>query len=498
VPTLLIRGPDGTLVERELEGRLTVGADDDNDLVWRNDGIEKRHANFFADGGEVVLEQLGGTSGKTKLKPGVRVLIGGYEVSVKPGEQQLSVRKLPAASDTLTDEGSNGAAFPFKLVFTLFGIALAALLGLGAWNRLHSVEPPREPATAPVAAVEKPNAECPNLEDDLKMARDGATQRALDAAERVLACDPLNAEGTSLKRSLRKELDGQALLTRAKEFIDLERDEQALEQLEKIPADTDVFRSALPLLHEVGGRVQHKAQADCDEYTKAGKKALAQPRCDEAARLTKVLAPPKTQQAKGPTLAERVLARTHEPVLAEPLLLYAAGRTAEAMTKLQALRERNDKAALHATADALRKDISNADALYKVGSRALEKGDLERGAAAFHDALALDAKLLPEGDSTLKKNMEHDLAAKAYELGVVQAQRQNWPKACAAWKVGFSFSHVNTELNTSITSDCTNRARPLLDSTSCKDLDDALALAVPGDDLEPRLKQRRTELGCRP
>ena len=84
MPTLLIRGPDGTLVERELEGRLTVGADDDNDLVWRNDGIEKRHANFFADGGEVVLEQLGGSSGKTKLKPGVRVLIGGYEVSVKP------------------------------------------------------------------------------------------------------------------------------------------------------------------------------------------------------------------------------------------------------------------------------------------------------------------------------------------------------------------------------------------------------------------------------
>jgi hypothetical protein len=494
VPTLLIRGPDGTLVERELEGRLTVGADDDNDLVWRNDGIEKRHANFFADGGEVVLEQLGGGTGKTRLKPGVRVLIGGYEVSVKPGEQQLSVRKLPAASDTLTDEGSGGATFPFKLVFTLFGVALAALLGFGAWNRLRPTEPPPQPA----AAVEKPNTECPELENDLKIARDGATQRALDAAEHALACDPLNAEALSLKRSLRKELDGQALLTRAKEFVDLERDEQALEQLEKIPADTDVARAALPLLHEVGGRVQHKAQADCDQYTKAGKKALAQPRCDEAARIAKLLAPPKTQQTHGPTLAERVLARTHEPTLAEALLLYAGGRTAEAMTKLQALRERNDKSALHATADALRKDISNTDALYKVGSRALEKGDLERGAAAFHDALALDAKLLPEGDSTLKKNMEHDLAAKAFELGVVQAQRQNWPRACAAWKVGFSFSHVNTELNTAITSDCTNRARPLVDSSSCKDLDDALALAVPGDDLEPRIKQRRTELGCRP
>jgi hypothetical protein len=496
VPTLLIRGPDGTLVERELDGRLTVGADDDNDLVWRNDGIEKRHANFFADGGEVVLEQLGGAAGKTKLKPGVRVLIGGYEVSVKPGEQQLTVRKLPAPADTLTDESSSGGAtFPFKLVFTLFAVALAVLLGIGAWNRLRVPEP----TVPPVAAVEKPNAECPDLEKDLKIARDGATQRALDAAERALACDPLNAEATSLKRSLRRELDGQALLTRAKEFVDLERDEQALEQLEKLPADTHVARSALPLLHEVGGRVQHKAQADCDQYNKAGKKALAQPRCDEAARIARLIAPPaKSQPPKGPTLAERVLARTHEPTLAEPLLLYAAGRTAEAMTKLQALRENNSKAALHAQADALRKDISNTDALYKVGSRNLEKGDLERAAAAFHDALALDAKLLPEGDSTLKKNMEHELAAKAYELGVVQAQRQNWPKACAAWKVGFSFSHVNTELNTVVTNDCTGRAKTLIDSSSCKDLDDALALSVPGDDLEPRIQRRRTELGCRP
>jgi tetratricopeptide (TPR) repeat protein len=489
VPTLVIRGPDGTLVERELDDRLTVGCDDDNDLVLRSGGVEKRHANFFADGGEVVLEELGPGRGKKRLAPGVRVLIGGYEVQVKPGEQKLSVRRIEGPADTLPQPAEPSAAqFPFRLVFTVFGVALVGLVAIGVWRRL---QPP------PVAVVDPPPVEgCPKLEEDLRIARSGPSPQALEAAERALACDPVNGEALALKRGIPRELDGRELLKRAKEFVDLQRDEQALEQLENVPDGTDVSRDALVLLREVGARVQKRAKTDCDAYGKAGKKGLAQTRCDEAARLEKLLAPLQPAATKGPTLAERVLARVHEPTLVEPLMLYANGHEAEAVVKLQALRERNDKAVLHERADALRKDISNADGLYKVGARALEKGDLERAARAFHDALELDGKLIPEGESALKHNVEREMSQKGFALGTVQAQHGNWSRACAAWKLGFSFFRGDTELNAALTQDCTNRAKQLADSADCKVLAEALALAVPGDGFEEQVSARRAALHC--
>jgi tetratricopeptide (TPR) repeat protein len=477
-------------VERELDDRLTVGCDDDNDLVLRSGGVEKRHANFFADGGEVVLEELGKGRGKKRLAPGVRVLIGGYEVQVKPGEQKLSVRRVEGPADTLPQaaEPVPVAQFPFRLVFAVFGVALVGLVAVGVWRRL---------TPTPVAVVDPPPVEgCPKLEEDLRIARSGPSPQALEAAERALVCDPVNSEALALKRSIPRELEGRALVDRAKELVELQRDDQALEQLEKVPEGTEVSRLSLPLLREVAGRVQKRAKADCDAYGKAGKKALAQTRCDEAARLEKLLAPLQLAAPKGPTLTERVLARVHESALTEPLVLYANGREGEAIVKLQALRERNDKAALHERADALRKDISNADGLYKVGERALEKGDLERAARAFHDALQLDAKLIPEGESALKHNVEHEMSQKGFALGTVQAQHENWPRACAAWKLAFSFFRGDTELNAALTQDCTNRAKQLADSADCKVLAEALALAVPGDGFEEQVSARRTALHC--
>ena len=414
MPTLVIRGPDGTLVEREIVGKLTVGCDEDNDLILRSGGVEKRHANFFADGGEVVLEQGDASSaaetlvdgepmrGRRRLAPGVRVLIGEYEVQVKPGKQ-LTVRKI----ETKPAEQS---PFPFKLLFGVLGAALVVVAAVGLWKRFEA----QQPTVAPPPAISDP---CADLEPHLRIAREGPSPRALEAVEAVLVCDPLHAEANALKRSIPKELEGQALLSRAKEFVDLERDAQALEVLEKLPAGTEVARHALPLLNEVAARVTKQEQKDCDAYSKAGKKSVAQPHCAEAARLREKLAPPKTDDAKAPALADRIKARVKEPQLADALILYAAGRNSEAVTKLQKIRETDKLAALHAQADALRKDISNADALAKVAEHALAKNELERGAKAFSDALELDKRLVPEGGTALRSTAEQQLAERAYQLG---------------------------------------------------------------------------------
>lgn len=495
MPTLVIRGPGGTVVERELEGRLTVGCDDDNDLVLRTGGVEKRHANFFAEGGEVVLEHGADASsaqtivdgepirGRRRLAPGVRVVIGDYEVQVKPG-RQLTVRKVEAP----TPAAAPPSSFPFKLVFALFGVALAAILAVGVWMRLptETDPPPLPPTTDP----------CADLEARLRLARERPSKKGLDAVEAVLECEPLHPEANALKRSIPKELDGEERLAGAKELIELERDAQALEQLEKIPAETHAALTALPLFREVAGRVAKQEKKDCDAYTKAGNRSAAQPHCDEAERLAKKLEPPKSGDEKQPSLAERLKARVPEQPLADALLLYAGGRLGEAQTKLQTVRENDRLAALHARADALRKDIANADALAKVGERALEKGDLERAAKAYSEALALDAALLPEGGSTLRKNAETSLAHRAYQLGAAEADHDNWVRACAMWKTGFAFWRGDLELNRAVTA-CSSRAKQLLASDRCRDLEQAAKLAVDGDTLGPSIEEKLAGLHCK-
>ena len=261
MPTLVIRGPDGTLVEKELVGRLTVGCDDDNDLVVRTGGVEKRHANFFADGGEVVLEELDGSAAKTlvdgeplrrrrRLSPGVRVVIGDYEVQVKPGEHQLRVRKVPA-------EPTPVRPFPFKPVLAVFAVALAGIVFAGLY-RPFSAEPQVEPPV-PAAGVDP----CADLEPKLRIVRGAPSQAALDAADAVLTCEPLHEEANQAKRTIPKELEGQAHLTRAKEFLELGRDDQALDELEAIAPKTSCAQLALPLTTEVALRVAAAAKKSC-------------------------------------------------------------------------------------------------------------------------------------------------------------------------------------------------------------------------------------------
>lgn len=496
MPTLLIRGPDGTLVERELVGRLTVGCDDDNDLVLREAGVERRHASFFADGGEVVLEQLDFSAAQTlvdgeratapvRLRPGVRVLIGGYEVQVKPGSQQLTVKKLDTAASTLTDDGP-AASFPWVAVLVIAGLAFAGLAGAAVFKRLTAPAP----AVVKEAAVKEP---CSDLEPDLRIAREGATQRSLDAVERVLDCEPLHEEANQLERAIVPQLKGDALRVRAGEFAELGQDEQALDVLEQIPKGTEAERLALPLLREVALRLQKRCAADCKAY--AGK-PQAKARCDEAARLASLGAEPKAAPLEGPGLEQKVAARLREPLLEGAVLLYAKGRSSEAMVKLQALRERADKAALHAQADQLRKNIATAEGLYKIGHNALEKHDLVRAVAAFKEARALDEQLLPEGGSVLATTIAQEAASAAYAEGAVHARHQDWVKACAAWKLGFDMYRGNSDLVAALTRDCTERARQLSTSSRCADLATALELAVRGDDLEGPLTKRAEELGC--
>lgn len=231
MPTIVIRHPDGTVEERDVTGKLTVGCDEGNDLVLRAGGVSQRHAQFFADGGELVLENVGSTAATlvdgeaigqpTKLRPGVKVLIGEYEVTLKPDQAQLVVRKVgaPTADNTIPDDDAVAPPAPprrrklksWKIAATF---AVAAGIAAVVWAAWPSATP---------AVVEVPVAPtgpgvtgdpCLDLESMLRVARDGANQKALDAANATLACDPLNREAAGLKRAIEAELKGAAAAER--------------------------------------------------------------------------------------------------------------------------------------------------------------------------------------------------------------------------------------------------------------------------------------------
>ena len=91
--TLVIRYPDGTEQETELAGQLTIGRADGNDLVLAEGGVTRKHARFFTQGGDVMVEDSGSANGTwvdgekieapTRLGSRAQVVIGDYEISVK-------------------------------------------------------------------------------------------------------------------------------------------------------------------------------------------------------------------------------------------------------------------------------------------------------------------------------------------------------------------------------------------------------------------------------
>jgi ABC transport system ATP-binding/permease protein len=106
---IVIRYPDGTEQEQELAGQLTVGRADGNDLVLAEGGVSRKHARFFVDGSEVLVEDTGSANGTfvdgekiggpTKLGPRAQVVIGDYEIKLKPngaGGENGKARSKPS------------------------------------------------------------------------------------------------------------------------------------------------------------------------------------------------------------------------------------------------------------------------------------------------------------------------------------------------------------------------------------------------------------------
>ncbi len=117
---IVIRYPDGTEQEHELAGQLTVGRADGNDLVLAEGGVSRKHARFFVEGPEVLVEDTGSANGTfvdgekidgpTKIGPRAQVVIGDYEIKLKGnGASAAAGKARPSGSKGPVPVGAGAA-----------------------------------------------------------------------------------------------------------------------------------------------------------------------------------------------------------------------------------------------------------------------------------------------------------------------------------------------------------------------------------------------------
>jgi pSer/pThr/pTyr-binding forkhead associated (FHA) protein/tetratricopeptide (TPR) repeat protein len=105
VATLVIKNPDGSQQEQDVASQLTIGRADGNDLILSEGGVSRKHARFFLEGEDMLVEDVGSANGTwvdgekiegpTKLSSKSQVVIGDYEIQLKLGS-----KPLPKASKT--------------------------------------------------------------------------------------------------------------------------------------------------------------------------------------------------------------------------------------------------------------------------------------------------------------------------------------------------------------------------------------------------------------
>lgn len=102
MPTLVIKNPDGSEQEQDVSEQLTIGRAEGNDLILSEGGVSRKHARFFTEGADFMVEDTGSANGTwvdgekiagpTKLSSKSQVVIGDYEIQLKLGSKALPKR----------------------------------------------------------------------------------------------------------------------------------------------------------------------------------------------------------------------------------------------------------------------------------------------------------------------------------------------------------------------------------------------------------------------
>lgn len=364
------------------------------------------------------------------------------------------------------------------------------------------------------------------------------------ACGKALDAEPISPEALRLAEKVRQEKEAQAHFKAAEKALLRRKDEEVLAELGKIPRTSFYYPRAAKRLDEANERVQRDAREDCLRLSKVRSYARAVSACErymllacqgesrqelvlpkgkrwklvgklgrndwrpkEPAYLALLAARAKVNRRAPPWVCPAEVATSEDPSYQaaeaaagkallqwypDPLVAgavheYWRGRVAEGEAKVEAVLKDPAQAQNHDQVKALGHDMLTVQLLSKQGQTYLAEGNLDRGAATFEEALALDHKLVRETvrefPSYFRAAIQKAMAEAAFAKGREWAGRKDFPRACKEWKRGFRFNRGHSELNRSVVSCDEKAAEALGASKTCTDLARALELAVGPEDL---------------
>lgn len=410
----------------------------------------------------------------------------------------------------------------------------------------------------PAAQVQTLLSECRSYASK-DMGTEPLWEKAEARCEEARVLDPINAEVNAELKRIRVEKEAAEYYAQGLKLLSRLKEEDAIDVLQKIPKESQYYwRRAKIKMDEAAAQVNKRAEDDCKRYLRDGQWVAAVPRCDRymsswcRTQTKEDLEPPlgfslslegrvgkKEWRPKNKLFVQFLIARKRVDPKAEPwtckagyggnlenedeptakvkkmfkerypnaymnaaMFDYWGGRGNESLAKLQKVRSNYALAPLHNQTDLLIKDVGNVDNLFKSGSTLLQTGEIEKAAEPFDEALEVDKRLMGELWETVpsfyRKNIQQDMADKAYERGRDWARRDDPLRACRLWKIGFRFYKGNTDLIRVLSNLCSTQATRLFAAaSSCRDLAEAEQWAVTGDGLEEKIAKRREELRCK-
>ena len=383
-------------------------------------------------------------------------------------------------------------------------------------------------------------------------------EKAEARCEEARVLDPINSEVNAELKRIRIEKESAEYFAQGMKLLSRLKEEDAIDVLQKIPKESTYYwRRAKIKMDEAVAQVNKRAEDDCKRYLRDAQWAAAVPRCDRymstwcQTQTKEDLEPPlgfklslegrvgkREWRPKDRLFVQFLIARKRVDPKAEPwtckagyggnienddepsakvrkmfkgrypnaymnsaMFDYWGGRGNESLAKLQKVRSNYELAPLHNQTDLLIKDVGNVDNLFKSGSTLLQEGEIEKAAEPFDEALEVDKRLMGElweaVPSFYRKNIQQDMADKAYERGRDWAKRDDIRRACRLWKVGFRFYKGNTDLIRVLSNLCSTQATKIFAAaSSCGDLNEVMEWAVAGDGLEEKVAKKKEELQC--
>jgi pSer/pThr/pTyr-binding forkhead associated (FHA) protein len=249
-------------------GTLSVGRSTDNDLVFDDPSLSRKHARIIRDGARLEVEDLGSSNGtfvngrrvgKGAINPGDQVRFGDVTFRVDgPGAAAASRRGAPGGF--VAGDSTDSTATPSMLPLAIGGGVTLVLLVLAVIMLFK--KPPTVPAPGREAIAKIQKEAEQHLALGKKLYREKKYADAKEELDQAVELDPANAEARKLRLQATHGADDDRLLASAQGALsigDRKGIEAALKALGEI-SDGSTAREQL-LAKIVGALVRYGSDA---------------------------------------------------------------------------------------------------------------------------------------------------------------------------------------------------------------------------------------------